>query len=252
MNYNKIYNQLIERAQNRTLEGYKEKHHIIPKCLGGSNGKENLVELTAREHFLCHRLLCEIYPNEAKLKYALFLMAIGKRKYKSNHHIISSRVYELLKLDHSLFLTGGHHTEETKKKISKSNLGKTRSEEIKIKMSNSRKGHPMYTNEWRQKIKIANTGKIRTDEYKRKFSEYMKKKERTKEWNQNISNNRHKLIEVKSIPIIQYNLEGEFIREWNSMTEASKSLNRPPSSLSECCSGIRKQAYGYIWKNKIS
>ena len=63
MEYTRIYNQLIERAQNRTLEGYVEKHHIIPKCLGGSNNKENLVELTAREHFLCHKLLTKIYPS---------------------------------------------------------------------------------------------------------------------------------------------------------------------------------------------
>ena len=51
MDYQKIYDQIIERAKNRQLEGYKEKHHIIPKCVGGTNDKENLVELTAREHF---------------------------------------------------------------------------------------------------------------------------------------------------------------------------------------------------------
>ena len=82
MNYQKIYNQIIERAKNRQLEGYKEKHHVIPKCIGGLNDKENLVELTAREHFLCHRLLCEIYPNNQKLLWALWLMAIGKQKNK--------------------------------------------------------------------------------------------------------------------------------------------------------------------------
>lgn len=58
MNYEKIYNQIIERAKlsNRikSKENYFEKHHIIPKCLGGDNEKENLVLLTAREHFICH------------------------------------------------------------------------------------------------------------------------------------------------------------------------------------------------------
>ena len=52
---------------------YKEKHHVIPKCLGGLNEKSNLIELTAREHFLCHCLLCEIDPENEKLKYALYL-----------------------------------------------------------------------------------------------------------------------------------------------------------------------------------
>ena len=44
MNYQKVYNQIIERAKTRQLKGYTEKHHIIPKCLGGNNDKENLVE----------------------------------------------------------------------------------------------------------------------------------------------------------------------------------------------------------------
>jgi len=99
MNYQKIYNQIIERAKNRQLEGYKEKHHILPKCLGGNNDKDNLIELTAREHFLCHRLLCEIYPNNDKLWYALFLMSIGKNKHRVNTpYVISSRTYEYLRL----------------------------------------------------------------------------------------------------------------------------------------------------------
>jgi hypothetical protein len=97
MNYQKIYNHIIERAQNRKLKDYKEKHHIIPKCIGGLNKKENLVELTAREHFLCHRLLVEIYPKETKLWYALWLMTIGKQKNKLNVYKVNSRDYERLK-----------------------------------------------------------------------------------------------------------------------------------------------------------
>lgn len=97
MDYQKIYNQIIERAKTRQLEGYKEKHHILPKCIGGLDVKENLVELTAREHFLCHKLLCKIYPNEYKLWYALWLMVIGKQKNKLNIFKINNRDYERLK-----------------------------------------------------------------------------------------------------------------------------------------------------------
>jgi hypothetical protein len=96
MNYRKIYTQLIERAKNRTLAGYKETHHIIPKCMNGSNKRENLVELTAREHFLAHWLLCEIYPNSADLKYAFWAMcrsSNNQQRYKP-----SSRIYEYAKL----------------------------------------------------------------------------------------------------------------------------------------------------------
>ena len=103
MNYQKIYNQIIERAKNRQLEGYKEKHHILPKCLGGSNDKSNLVELTAREHFLCHMLLCEIYPNNNKLKHALFLMNEGITR---NDYSPSSKTYHRLKEERSKLIKG--------------------------------------------------------------------------------------------------------------------------------------------------
>jgi hypothetical protein len=105
MDYQRIYNQLVKRAQNRTLEGYKEKHHILSKCLGGDNSEENLVELTAREHFLCHMLLCEIYPNDIKLYHALWMMSnIKKRKNFQYKDFISSRQYEKLKIKRSLLL----------------------------------------------------------------------------------------------------------------------------------------------------
>jgi hypothetical protein len=57
--YKKIYEFIIERAKNRSLNCYVEKHHIIPKCLGGLNNKDNIIKLTAKEHFICHRLLVE-------------------------------------------------------------------------------------------------------------------------------------------------------------------------------------------------
>ena len=100
MNYQIIYNKLIEKAKNRKLEGYTETHHIIPKCLGGKDIKENLVDLTAKEHFLCHKLLCEIYPNNHKLLWALWLMAIGKQKWKHrNPYKVTSKDYERARLN---------------------------------------------------------------------------------------------------------------------------------------------------------
>ena len=74
MNYKKIYDSLIEKAKNRILEGYVEKHHIIPRCIGGTDDKENIVILTPEEHFLAHQLLVKIYPNESKLIFAAAMM----------------------------------------------------------------------------------------------------------------------------------------------------------------------------------
>jgi len=45
------YQKLIEKARSRPMiEGYFEKHHIIPRSLGGTNDPENIVNLTSREH----------------------------------------------------------------------------------------------------------------------------------------------------------------------------------------------------------
>lgn len=61
MEYQRHYDSLIDKAKNRVLKRYSETHHIIPKCLGGDDSKDNLVDLTAREHFVAHLLLAKIH-----------------------------------------------------------------------------------------------------------------------------------------------------------------------------------------------
>lgn len=81
MNYQRIYNSIIERAKTRLpICGYVEKHHIIPRCLKGSNDKENIAVLTLEEHFVCHQLLTKIYPENGRLLYALTMMCKGLQR----------------------------------------------------------------------------------------------------------------------------------------------------------------------------
>ena len=68
MNYQIIYDNLINQAKNRLVDGYTEKHHILPKSMGGSNQAFNIVKLTAREHFLAHWLLFKIYKTPSMAK----------------------------------------------------------------------------------------------------------------------------------------------------------------------------------------
>lgn len=82
MNYLRIHDFIIDRAQNRIIEGYVERHHIIPKCLGGSNSKDNIVRLTGKEHYIIHLLLLHIYPNSKKLMHAFWMMS-NKMRIKS-------------------------------------------------------------------------------------------------------------------------------------------------------------------------
>jgi hypothetical protein len=84
MNYQKIYQNLVQRSKTRILEVsiYTETHHIIPRCMGGSNLAENLVELTPEEHLIAHLLLVKIYPNNPKLVYAANWMTSRVRSNK--------------------------------------------------------------------------------------------------------------------------------------------------------------------------
>jgi hypothetical protein len=102
--YKTWYNSIIENAKNRVVDGYVEKHHILPKSLGGEDNKENLVALTAREHFICHWLLVKMYTGEARSKmiYALNGMKRNGHCTKRYETKITSRVYENLKKEFSI------------------------------------------------------------------------------------------------------------------------------------------------------
>ena len=137
MNYQKIYNDLISRAQAReSLSEYKETHHIIPRCMGGSDDKENLVELTGREHFIAHWLLCKIYDTPG-LKKAFGLMCLtGKnRSYK-----ISSQLYELGRRRLSEAAIGREVSIETREKISRALKGRKFTKEHLARMRKPKTG----------------------------------------------------------------------------------------------------------------
>ena len=82
MNYIKIYNALIDRARIRNLDGYCEHHHIIPRCLGGSDNAENIVKLTPEEHYVAHQVLTKIYKGHEGLLYAAMLMTVNRSNNK--------------------------------------------------------------------------------------------------------------------------------------------------------------------------
>ena len=82
MNYKNIYDRLIEKAKSRiSPEGYIERHHIIPRCLGGTDSNENIVVLTPEEHYVAHQLLVKLYPDHSGLVYAANKMCIGHDKH---------------------------------------------------------------------------------------------------------------------------------------------------------------------------
>lgn len=102
MNYLKVYNNIIERRKYEIPEGYSEKHHIIPRSLGGNNKKSNLIRLTAREHFICHLLLVKIYEKEIYSWKKMINAVMIMRCDSQGRRYINSRLYTILKKKYSL------------------------------------------------------------------------------------------------------------------------------------------------------
>lgn len=122
---------------------YVEQHHILPRALGGTDDKSNLVFLTAKEHFVAHHLLWRIH-KDSKTYWALICMMYDKRNQRTPFPEIPK-----LREKSSLFVKRGEyhplygvgHTDEAREKMSKSHTGKILSEETKQRMSKARQGN---------------------------------------------------------------------------------------------------------------
>ena len=143
MNYLSIYNSIMQQARNRTLEHGFERHHVIPKSLGGANNLSNLVQLTLREHFVAHKLLTRIHTGSAQKK-----MWFAYYRLCNRHRHTTSRMYEQAKLQAKQYLseihTGKTISDAHKKAISKKLLGKTKkphSTETKAIMTKAKVGN---------------------------------------------------------------------------------------------------------------
>lgn len=101
MNYQFLYLQLINNAklQNRSKkEAYFERHHVIPKSMGGSNAKDNLVLLTAKEHFVAHHLLWKIHKNpQMALALKIFVDGTKNKLMRACNSQISAKEYAKLR-----------------------------------------------------------------------------------------------------------------------------------------------------------
>lgn len=171
MKYQEIYNNLINRARSRITKNYVEKHHIVPRCLGGTDSKENIVNLYPEEHYLAHLLLCKLNKGNSKLLYAAMNMTSGvminngkrnnkaygwlRRQYAesmSGDNNPNRRNPEIQK-NAALKRVGQKRTEETKMRMSAAQQGRTFSEETKRKMAEAAKTRPPISEETRAKLK---------------------------------------------------------------------------------------------------
>lgn len=157
-----IQNILDTRGRFACGDKYHERHHIVPKCMNGSNEEENLIDLYAREHFVAYKMLADENPDNDGLIFAYTCMAFVKRD-DTERYELTPEEYEEAKVIHAEAISrrytgegnpfyGKCHTEETKQKISEYNSGRVYSEETRKKMSNSLSGenNPMFGKHWSQ------------------------------------------------------------------------------------------------------
>jgi len=136
---------LIHRARNRELVGYTERHHIVPRCIGGNNAVENIVKLTAEEHYVAHQLLVKMYPFHIGLKWAAMHLTGRPR----NNSWRGNKLYGWIRRQVSdavrIKATGRVMSVESRAKMSAAKQGIKRaphSVETRAKMSAASKGRP--------------------------------------------------------------------------------------------------------------
>ena len=137
--YHSTYFKIIQKAQQRTFDKNvkSEVHHIIPRSLGGSNDQSNLVRLTLKEHWICHRLLVKMLtdPKHLRKMYnALYMMAV------KDYRTVNGRIYQTIKENIVPWNKGrkGHKglacAPETKQMLSQMWKGKERPQQHKDAM----------------------------------------------------------------------------------------------------------------------
>jgi len=99
------YIKFITFAKNLAVgDKYVESHHILPQSMGGLNDDNNLVKLSARQHYLAHWMLWKAYKSK-EMTFAFFSMSNQSNQYQGRNRKINSRIYENLRNEFSTLLS---------------------------------------------------------------------------------------------------------------------------------------------------
>ena len=171
--YQTWYNQITENAKTRTLDGYTETHHVLPRSMGGDDSADNRVELTAREHFVCHWLLTKMTEGDDhyKMLNALRIMRAESPRHQRYNTKITARVYANLKEEYAGLqskrvsgennpMYGKTWTEEQKLAHSKKVTGRKQTPEEKVRQLAAQVGRTRapFSDEWRANLSKAKRG----------------------------------------------------------------------------------------------
>lgn len=125
MNYEKMYNMFIQNRMLRSdRDGYVEEHHIVPRSMGGTDDPDNLIWLTARDHYFAHRLLAKFAGP--KMKIALTWFINGANVWKCGRtppsRVIAS-IREEANVSRAQALCGREFTDQHRQNLSASKKG---------------------------------------------------------------------------------------------------------------------------------
>lgn len=161
MNYQRHYCALIERAKHRVLSCYLERHHVVPRCIGGDDHPDNIVSLTPEEHFVAHLLLVKIHPGNRKIALAAMVMRVNSSKNKRSS--LSNKEYGWVRKRYATAMRGHPVSDETRAKIRAPLTGRKQSEEAKAKAADFHRGRKRSP-ETVERLRAAQLGKRHSQE----------------------------------------------------------------------------------------
>ena len=277
MTYSEFIQNILEtRGRFACGDEYHERHHIIPKCIGGTDDTENLIDLLAREHFNAHRLLALEHPNNKGLTSAWWLMSHAKGNDNQQWYQLTSEEYEEARIAFIHSVSGENNFWYNRIATQCTNCGK----EIQVtpyyyNLYNKNgerhifcsaecayeykstyyigEKHPRYgkhlNEEQRKKISEArkghtphNKGESMSEEQKKVLSD--KAKERYANLENHLTGQKNKLSKV----INQY--DGDiFLQTWYGANEIKRQTGIDAAQIVGCCKHKKgyKSAGGYIW-----
>lgn len=240
MNYQWHYDSLISTRKERAREEgkYYERHHIIPRSMGGTDDESNIVYLTAREHFLAHWMLWKIYRNK-QMAFAFYSM----QKFKNNtqdRKIFSSIAYEEAKIARSFFISENNRKTKT---------GHVKSEETREKLSEHFR-NMIRTDQHKKHISQSLSGKKKTAEHRQNLSHSLKGFKWTEERNRNISTKNSGSLNGRSKTTLKI-VDGKVEEKFLTFKDAFESVNKIKSTSYATFYRIvrRELVYcGFLWK----
>ena len=232
-----IQDILDTRGRFNCGDEYHERHHIIPVCVGGTNDKENLIDLFAREHFEAHRLLALENPDNKKLIHAWWMMS-STTKSSRRKDVVTPEEYEEARKAYSKSISGEnspmygkpspkrgtHLSEEQKQYLRDINTGEL----------NPKYGKPV-SEETKAKMRTARLGRIATDEERLNMS------------NAHLGKNIG-VDSPRAKPVVQYSIDGVLIKVWDCIADVERKLGINAGAISNACRGVSHSAGGYQFK----